>query len=107
MTWWIASLISNVAIIWTEYINRHATGTWASVLPQTFFLIVIAQYCLFRAFNGASHWFMAWAVFTVGNSIMRVSAVGLMGEEVKSWPLALAAIAVMMGGAFLMKTALK
>lgn len=107
MAWWIASLIANVAIIGTEYLNRHATGGWLSVLPQTFPLIVVAQFCLFRAFNDAPHWFMAWAVFTVGNSIMRVSAVGLMGEKVASWPIALASITVMMCGAFLMKTALK
>ncbi len=107
MQWWVASLISNVAIILTEYLNRHATGGWTSVLPQTAPLIILAQFCLFRAFNDAPHWFTAWAVFTVGNSIMRVSAVGLFGEKVGNWPLAAASIAIMMGGAFILKTALK
>ncbi len=107
MSWWIFCIIANVAIIATEYQNRQAVGSWWSILPQTAPLIVVAQYALFRAFNEAPHWFLAWAVFTVGNSIMRVSAVGLMGEKVGSWPLAAAAIGIMMGGAFLMKTALK
>ena len=107
MTWWVASLISNLAIICTEYLNRTATGGWVTVLPQTAPLIIVAQFCLFRAFNGAPHWMLAWAVFTVGNSIMRVAAVGLFGDKVSNWPLASFAIGIMMGGAFLMKTALK
>ena len=100
-------MIANVAIIATEYLNRTGVGGWTSVLPQTFPLIVVAQWSLYHAFNNAPHWFMAWVVFTVGNSIMRISAVGIMGDKVSSWPLALGAIGVMMAGAFLMKSALR
>lgn len=107
MPWWIASIISNVAIIWTEYQNRNALGGWVSVLPITGPAILVAQYCLFRAFNDAPHWFLAWVVFTVGNSIMRVSAVGFFGDKVGNWPLALTSITIMIGAAFMMKTALK
>ncbi len=103
---WVFSLVSNGAIIGTEYLNRTATGGWLSVLPQTAPLIIVAQYCLFRAFNDAPHWFMAWAVFTVGNSAMRVLGVGFFGERVANWPLALASIVVMMGGALLLKRSL-
>ena len=107
MTWWMASLISNVAIIMTEYLNRSATGGFASVLPKTLPLIVIAQFCLFRSFNGAPHWLAAWAVFVIGNAIMRVSAVNVMaGHEVSNWYCALTGIGVMVGGAFLVKSGL-
>jgi hypothetical protein len=106
MPWWIYSLVSNVAIIATEYTNRVATGNWLSVLPTTIPMIIIAQYCLFRTFNDAPHWFIAWGVFTVGNSVARVMGVGFFGESVANWPLAMAAIGVMMAGALLLKRAL-
>lgn len=104
--WVLASLVSNVAIIATEYLNRHAEGGWLSVLPQTLPLIIVAQFCLFKAFNGANHWLWAWAVFTVGNSIMRVAAVHFTGSHVESWPVVLAGIAAMMGGAAVLKMGL-
>ncbi len=107
-TWWVASLISNGAIIFTEYTNRSATGGWASALPYTFLPIMLAQFCLFRAFNGAPNWFMAWIVFTIGNAVMRVAAVQVMaGHEVKSWAFSLLGIAVMIGGSFILKVGLK
>lgn len=107
MGWWcVASLVSNACIISTEYLNRTSTGTWLSVLPYTAPLIIVAQYCLFRAFNGAPHWLLAWAVFTVGNSIMRVTAVALFGDHVANWALAVFSILVMTGGAWLLKTSL-
>lgn len=106
--WWAASLISNLAIIMTEYLNRHHVGSWMTVLPQTLPLIVVAQFCLFRAFNGAPHWMIAWAVFTIGNSAMRVSAVSFMdGHSVASWWSVIGGVAIMVGGALLMKTGLR
>lgn len=108
MTWWMASLGSNVAIIATEYLNRNAVGGWASVLPQTAPLIFVAQFCLFRAFNGAPHWLMAWAVFSIGNAIMRVAAVGFFNPgEVSSWPSVFVGTLIMVGGAFVLKGGLR
>ena len=104
MTWWIASLISNLAIICTEYLNRTGDGGWVSVLPRTVPLIIVAQFCLFRAFNGAPNWMVAWMVFSIGNAIMRVVAVNFMaGHEVGNWYYALTGIGVMMAGGFLVK----
>ncbi len=106
MSWVVASLVANVAIIVTELLNRGATGGWMSVLPKTAPLILVAQFCLFRAFNGAPHWLMAWAVFTVGNSAMRIMTVRFFGEPVANWYYAIFGIAVMIGGAFLVKESL-
>lgn len=106
LPWYLASLIANVAIIATEYLNRNATGGWTSVLPQTAPLIIVAQWCLFLAFNGAPHWLMAWAVFTIGNSLMRVATVGLTAGEIASYPHVLLGIVIMVGGAFLLKEGL-
>lgn len=109
MPWWVPSLVANACIIATEYLNASAKGGWASVLPRTAVLIVVAQYCLFKSFNGAPHWLVAWAVFTIGNSGMRVAWVSLAGGEhsVGSWTHALLGITVMIGGAFLVKEGLR
>lgn len=106
--WWAASLLSNVVIIATEHINRHATAGWLSVLPQTLPLIVIAQFCLFRAFNGAPHWMWAWAVFALGNATMRLVAVGMFGTDgMGNWLRVIAGVVIMLGGALFMKSGLR
>jgi hypothetical protein len=108
LPWWAASLISNAAIIATEYTNRYATGGWGSVLPRTLPLIIVAQFCLFRTFNGASHWMWAWAVFTVGNSFMRVGSLAAFGDEaVGSWPKVITGVCIMVSGALFMKMGLR
>ncbi len=108
LSWWVYSLLSNVAIIATEYFNRSAPGGWVTVLPQTALLIVLAQYCLFRTFNGAPHWFTAWMVFVIGNTLMRVVAVqALASSEVTSWTYTSLGIMVMVSGAFLVKEGLR
>ncbi len=106
--WWVASIISNLAIITTEYLNRTATGGFLSVLPKTFWLIVIAQVCLFRSFNGAPHWMIAWVVFALGNSLMRVTTVRTFsGHEIGNWWYASSGVAVMLLGALLVKQGMK
>lgn len=109
MPWYIAaSLLSNVCIIWIEHVNRGAVGGWVSALPQTWLPIIMAQWCLFHAFNGAPHWLTAWLVFVIGNSIMRVAAVNLSaGHEVTSWNLVLLGIAVVLGGSLIVKEGLR
>lgn len=103
--WWLASLLSNVAIISTEYLNRHGgDGTWTSVLPYTAPLIFVAQWGLFVTWNGAPHLLAAWAVFTIGNTVMRLAMVHFFGEGF-SW-LAFVGVSVMVGGAFLVKQGL-
>lgn len=106
--WVVASLVSNVAIIFIEYQNRSATGGWLEVLPFTFIPIFVAQWCLFYSFNSAPHWLVAWLVFSIGNSVMRVGAVQVMADhEIQSWPLVLMGVSVMLGGALVLKMGLR
>jgi len=108
LPWWAVSLISNVCIIFTEYMNRASPGGWREALPYTFLPIVVAQACLYGAFSGAPHWLTAWAVFSLGNSVMRVGGVWLMAEsEISSWTHVLLGIMVITGGSFLIKQGLR
>lgn len=104
--WWVFSLVSNVAIIFTEYSNRTIDGGWTAALPITIVPIVLAQFCLYHSFNGAPHWMLAWATFTVANSIMRVAMVHFFGGEIASIHHVVLGCCVMVGGAFLMKEGL-
>lgn len=107
--WVLASLTANAAIIATEYMNRHGDGI-VETMSRTWPLIIVAQVCLFLSFNrdtGASHWFAAWAVFTIGNAMMRISAVAYTTpHEVASWTNVSIGIFVMIAGALFMKTGL-
>ena len=107
LPWWVASIISNVAIIFIEYVNRSTDGGIIAALPKTFLPIVLAQVCLFYTFNGAPHWLAAWAFFVVGNSIMRVGAVYYFGDAVSSWAHVMLGITVMLAGSFLLKEGLR
>ena len=107
MSWWVASLVSNVCIISTEYLNRTSTDGWVEVLPRTMPLIILAQFCIFRTFNGAPHWMLAWVVFAIGNAAMRVVVVQATGQPIGSWPLVLGGMVVMVGGGFILKLGLR
>lgn len=105
--WWVASLLSNAAIILTEYLNRSSTSGWLEVLPRTAPLILIAQWGLFVCFNGAPSWFQAWMFFTIGNSAMRVLAVYFMqGHEIASVGYVGLGISIMLMGSFVLKEGL-
>lgn len=107
--WWVCSILSNVAIITVEYLNRYSGGgSWLMALRFTWPLIILAQWCLWRSWSTAPHWLSAWMVFTIGNSLVRVLAVGVFGAgEVAAWWRVLTGITVMMAGSFLLKGGLK
>lgn len=105
MTWWLFSVVANACFITTEYFNRGSTTGWP--LIQTLPLTILGQYCLFRSFNGASSWLVASMTFSVGNALFRLVAVRFFGNEVSSWPHAVAGTAVMLLGAWVLKGALK
>lgn len=105
--WMLASLLANVCIIATEYLNHTATDGWRSVLLFTAPLIVAAQWGLFVTYNGAPSLYHAWIVFTLGNAGMRVAMVaGGLGGQVSSWVTVGLGISVMLGGAMLLKRGL-
>lgn len=107
--WWAASLIANASIIGIEYLN-HAGGygSWRLTLIRTGGLIVIAQWGLYRAFSGAENWLTAWAIFTLGNALMRLAGVGLLvGNQIGSWGHVVLGTAVMIGGSWILKEGLR
>ncbi len=107
MPWYVASVLANAAIMGVEYINRAMPGGWLHALPYTALLIVVAQWSLYHAWSNAPHWLMAWVVFTLGNSALRVAMVYLLaGHEVGSWGHVLAGSTAMMAGAFIIKEGL-
>lgn len=107
LPWWVASLISNVMIIYVEAVNRGCPDTWVQALPRTAIPILIAQWCLWRGFSGAPHWLIAWAFFTVGNAVMRVGAISLIGtDKVNNWGVVLVGIVGMILSSFVMKKGL-
>ena len=106
--WVVACLISNVAIMAVEYINRVTPGGWHHAIPKTVLLIIVAQWALYTAWSQAPHWFSAWIVFSLGNTVMRIVAVHLgASDEVGSWPYVLAGIALMVCGSLIVKMGLR
>lgn len=111
MTWWVASLFSNVVIITIEYLHRQvpAGTTWLQLItaqPHMVMLYLGAQALLFYAFSGAPHWMVAWLVFVMGNSTMRVAAVYATGQPIGSWPLVLAGVAGVLASSYVLKQGL-
>ena len=71
--WWAASLVANATICRTEYLNRTLpVDTFADALPHTWWLILLAQWGLWNAWNGAPSMLTAWVCFTTMNSILRL-----------------------------------
>lgn len=105
--WILASVLANACIIAVEYLN-HAGGyaSFGAALLRTWPLILVAQWGLFVAFSSSPHWMAAWAVFTVGNSLMRVAAVSAKGGEITSYPHILLGVAVMIAGSMVIKEGL-
>jgi hypothetical protein len=108
MPWWIGAIVANFGIAANEYLSRTSPfGYFETLLKRTGPVLLLAQWGIFRTFNGEQNWMLAWAVLTVGNSVFRVASVHwLAADQVSSWPLALAGIGVMIGGAFILKTGL-
>lgn len=91
-----------------EYINRVTPGGWHNALPKTVLFIFVAQWALYHAWSQAPHWFSAWIVFSLGNTVMRIVAVQLgASDEVTHWSYVLAGITLMVGGSLLVKMGLR
>ena len=101
--WWVASIIANVVITAIEYLNR--TGGYAAfreAIWHTLPLILVAQWALFYTFRDAPSLMMAWWVFAIGSSGMRIcNSHFLMGEPV-DWRIG-AGVVMMLAGGYLVK----
>jgi hypothetical protein len=111
MPWWVASLLANVAIMGTEYVHRSVpAGTpWTAILlPWAAPLYAVAQYCLFKSYSGAPNWFVAWMMFAVANSVMRILVVHFTAnEEVTNWWCVSLGVSTIMAGSFWVKAGLR
>lgn len=104
------SVLANLAIICSEYLHRSVpAGTpWIKIIPYVLPFYAIAQYSLFKSYSAAPHWFTAWMVFSVGNSLMRIVAVKTFAPgEVTSWTHVVLGVTGMLCGAWMLKEGLK
>lgn len=104
LPWWAISLLSNVAIIATEYLNR-TQPSMQEALVRTWPLIVLAQVCLYFSYNRAPSLLVAWIMFSVGNSAMRLLMAGTVMHEPFHAPWAVAGAVLMMVASYCIKQA--
>lgn len=103
MPWWSAGIIANICIMWVEYLNRTGNyGSFLATLPYTVVFIAVAQWGLYYSWASAPTMLSAWCTFTIGNSVFRVISGKFLIHETISW-YHIAGIAVMFGGAMLIK----
>lgn len=100
--WILALMLSNVTIAMIETMNRQAAGNFLQQIWQTGPLILVAQFGLFIGFRDAPTMMMGWAVFTVGNSLVRLANVQFVVGEPLSL-MTLVGVAVMIVGGMLVK----
>jgi hypothetical protein len=94
--------MANAAIIAVEYLNRTQPSLGDAML-RSWPLIVVAQVGLYFTWHHAPHMMVAWMVFSVGNSLMRLAVVGgVLGEPMKLGWVALG-IGLMFAGSFAIK----
>lgn len=86
--WLLWLLLANVAIAFVEWSYRVARySTFLDALPYTIIPILIGQIGLFHGFRGASSLFVAAAVFTLCNVLLRVFVTYYIGEtlNIANW----------------------
>jgi len=103
VSWVLWSLIANVSVLSIEYANRkdYFEG-FINGLPYMIWPIMIAQVGLYYCFRDAPSYMMAWAVFTVGNAILRVISNSVLLNEQLNWMVGIGVVG-MVGCAFLIK----
>jgi hypothetical protein len=101
-SWIAAALVSNVAIITVEYLNRTQPSL-LSAAKHTWLLIIMAQAGLYYTWHYAPHLMVAWAVFAVGNSLMRLLMVScVLHAPMNFWVVTLGVL-LMFGGSLVVK----
>lgn len=99
MTWWLWGLVANLAIGVVEYVNRTGgySSFWAA-LPVTAAPLVLAQIGLFYCWKDAPSMMMGWAVFTLGNVVIRLLSVRFLVGETLSPLVLLGVVLIVLGG---------
>lgn len=101
--WWIfASLLANVSLISVEYFYR-SQADFAAAMSRAWPLIVLGQVGLYFAWHNAPHLLVAWAIFSIGNSLIRLAMVTFILGEPTKIPWALAGISLMFVGGYVVK----
>jgi len=82
----MASLFANVNISIVEYLNRQGHyESYGDALCRTGIFIVMAQYGLWKAWDGAPSFMLAWAFFTAGNLGLRLLSNQFLVGEGLTW----------------------
>lgn len=102
MPWYCWGILANVFIALIEYVNRTGEYGYLGTLRYTAPLIFAAQMGLFYAWRDAPSMMLAWAAFTVGNTVIRLASVQWAVREPPTFA-ALAGVAVMVAGAFMVQ----
>lgn len=104
MPWYLWSITASLSVIVVEYLNRTVgvgRSFW-SILPYTIVPIALAQAALHGSWSRAPTIFVAWVCFSLGTATTRIVMATYALGEVPS-ATTLAGIALMLGGAFLVK----
>lgn len=104
MNWVLWSLVANVSVLAIEYVNRKDYfGGFIEGLPYTIWPIALAQVALYYCFKGAPTYLTAWAIFTMGNAVLRVISNTVFVQEQLNWMILLGVVG-MVGCSFLIKS---
>lgn len=100
--WVVHSFIANVAIMGIEYLYRAKSFSgFLPALPYIIIPILIAQYSLFYLFRESPTYLLGWAVFFLGNGILRVGISLYLGEPMSEQ--IMAGLFLIAAGAFFLK----
>lgn len=103
MPWWtLASIVTSVMVTAVEYINR-TQPTLGDALWRSWPLILVAQVAIYYAWNRSPAMFLVWAVFAIGNALLRLLVAGpILGEPMRL-PWVLGGIALLILGGLAIK----
>ena len=80
--WWFGSLVANLCICRIEALNRvGGFEDFGDAIQSTWWLILLSQWGLFNAWNGAPSFMLAWATFSSMNMVFRLISVNLFVGE--------------------------
>ncbi len=103
LLWWQAAFLATGAIAVIEYLNRTANyQSFGDAVFHTLPWIAISQLGLFYCWRDAPTFMIAWATFTVSNSVVRLfNAQFFVGESLSLYTIA--GVSVMFLGTYLIK----